>query len=203
LVAQRWYGDVNEKSFNGLGNDVVSRATSLGTILDQSTVSIGNDATDFVVGPNDVDFVSIDDNTDTDFYSFTLNIDGTVDINLNPLGPTYNITPQGGGGASNPFNSQLRSNLSLALFDTNGTSLLQLSNATGLGGSESILGYDLTAGTYFIRVTGVDNPDSIQLDAQFYRLGVSFVAIPEPGTCLAMTLVSLVGCLQFRRRRVA
>jgi serralysin len=197
LLAQRGYGDVFEKSFAGLGNDVFSRATSLGAIGVGSTSSVGNDARDLAVGGSEVDFVSIDDQTDTDFFSFSVAGAGMVNVLLESLGQTYNIANQGGTQA--PWNTDLRSDLALALYGTDGTTLLSTSNLTGLGGNEQV-NFNLgSGGTYYLRVTGLDNSDSITVDTQFYALSVQVV--PEPGTIAALGLGAAL--LARRRRRKA
>jgi serralysin len=197
LLAQRGYGDVFEKSFAGLGNDVFSRATSLGAIGVGSTSSVGNDARDLAVGGSEVDFVSIDDQTDTDFFSFSVAGAGMVNVLLESLGQTYNIANQGGTQA--PWNTDLRSDLALALYGTDGTTLLSTSNLTGLGGNEQV-NFNLgSGGTYYLRVTGLDNSDSIAVDTQFYALSVQVV--PEPGTIAALGLGAAL--LARRRRRKA
>lgn len=207
LVAQRAYGDFNEKSFNGLGNDIAAHATSLGVLADGATLSIGDSARSLTVDSNATDFFSIDDTTDIDFWSFTVETAGTVDIFLEALGFTYNTRPQnsetgGPGGFNEAFDTRQRSDLSLALFDTDGTSLLFSANEEGLGGNESINNFFLTAaGTYFVRISGLDNPDSNSLDTQFYGLSLNFVAVPEPGA-LGVLMIGLYGLLR-RRRRVA
>jgi hypothetical protein len=196
LMAHRGYGDVNEKSFGGEGNDVSSRATALGTIADGGSVSVGDSARTFLVTAADSDFVSIDDQSDTDFWSFSVNSAGTIDVVLESLGFTYDAGEQ--GGASISLNTQTRSDLSLSLFDTDGSTLLASSNVAGLGGTEA-LNFDLLdAGTYFLRVTGQDNADTLAIDTQFYGLTASFTAIPEPTSTLA--LVSLIGVGLLRRR---
>lgn len=189
LAAHRGYGDVNEKSFAGLGNDVFGRATPLGNIAVGSSASVGNSARTFVVAPTAVDFVSIDDNNDIDFFSFSVTAASRVDVLLEALGFNYNATPQNGGGAT-PWSTLDRSDLALALFDTNGTTLLASANLTGLGGNESLSFVLNAAGTYFVRVTGVDNPDTSALDTQFYGLTVSISAIPEP---MAVALLGIAG----------
>lgn len=202
LVAQRAYGDVGEKSSAGLGNDVAARASALGAIAGGGSVSIGNSARNIAVGPNDVDFFSIDDNTDTDFWSFSVSTPGSVNILLEALGFNYTAGPQDNiANNEAAFDSRLRSNLALALFDSTGTNLLASSDVNGLGGNESINAFSLAAaGTYMIRVTGVDNADAISLDTQFYGLTASFTAIPEPGVC-GMLLLASFGLAGIRRRR--
>jgi hypothetical protein len=197
LMAHRGYGDVWEKSFGQLGNDVASRASSLGIISNGSPVSVGNSAREFVVAANAVDFVSIDHSNDIDFWSFTVTTPGTINALLDPLGFTYNAGPQGGTQIS--IDTQQRSDLSLALLDSNGTSLLGLSNTNGLGSSES-LAFDLNlAGTYYLRVTGANNPDAWAVKTQFYGLSANFSAVPEPSAFFAWALTT--GLILARRRR--
>lgn len=207
LVAQRAYGDANEKSFAGLGNDVATRATSLGALADAGVISVGDSARSLVVPASSNDFFSIDDASDTDFWSFSIAEAGNVDILLESLGFSYLTQPQGSNGLPTgtnvTFNTQQRSDLALALFDVDGTTLLSFSNVNGLGGVESISSFGLTsAGTYFVRITGADNPDVGSLDTQFYGLSVGFTAaIPEPGTAGLLSLC-VVAALA-RRRRIA
>lgn len=206
LVAQRAYGDANEKSFGGLGNDVATRATSLGNVADAATVSVGQSAETLVVANDAVEFFSIDDSSDTDFWSFSIDSAGDVDVLLEALGFSYLTQPQGSNGQPTGnnvvFNTQQRSDLALSLFDTDGTTLLASVDATGLGGDELISSFFLdSAGTYFLSITGQDNVDAGSLDTQFYGLSVSFSAsaVPEPATAglVGLTVLGLVA----RRRR--
>ncbi|MBL8822039.1 MAG: matrixin family metalloprotease [Planctomycetia bacterium] len=189
LAAHRSYGDFNEKSFAGQGNDVFGRATAMGNIAVGNSASVGNSARTLVVAPTAVDFVSIDGSSDTDFYSFSVTSASRVDVLLEALGFNYNATPQNGGG-NVAWSTLDRSNLALALFDTDGITLLASANLTGLGGNESLFFILNAAGTYFVRVTGTDNPDASALDTQFYGLTVSISAIPEP---MAVALVGIAG----------
>ena len=87
LGAQRHYGDFFESS----SNDTSANATDLGTIAVGSTVTVGADATTTLVAATAIDFVSIDDDLDVDYYQFTVTADAlNLDIVLNPVGPTYN-----------------------------------------------------------------------------------------------------------------
>ncbi len=212
LLLHRGYGDVNEKSNAGLGNDTSALATDLGAIVSGGTISIGNDARDLVVGATEVDFVSIDDTTDTDFFSFTVSDAGTIDVLVEALGPTYNAGPQGVQGNPNPpqdsFDASMRSDLTLTIFDVDGTTPLATINNGGLGDDELASAIALSAaGTYFARVTGVDNPDGLQIDTQFFGLTINFNAslgaspVPEPATA-GLFAIGLVISL-FARRRTA
>lgn len=161
LAVQRLYGDFYEK--NG-GNDVVARATPLGTVSPTQPRAIGTLGSSVIVAAGQKDFVSIDDDSDIDFYSFTLSQTLDVTLDLSPQGAAYSVGP--GETSQATFNSKALSNLSLALFAANGTTLLASANSTGLGGSESIE-RQLDAGTYYARVTG--SHDQIQL----YQLAIA------------------------------
>ncbi|MFN3167710.1 MAG: matrixin family metalloprotease [Phycisphaeraceae bacterium] len=175
LAVQRGYGDRYEKTNNNAGNDTPALATPLGVLIDGVTTSIGTDADDAVVAGADVDFVSIDDDRDVDFFSFTIDAPAEIRVTLTPRGPTYNSGPE--GGTQSPVNTAALSDLSLALVDTDGTSLLALRDEAGRGAIESIAGVTADQpGTYFVRVTGDDDAP------QLYQLDLLVTAItPIPG----------------------
>lgn len=200
MLAHRGYGDKNEKTNSGAGNDTATNATSLGVLNSGGSFAIGEDArtTNGVVSRTATDFVSIDDQTDTDFYSLALAQDGTLNLTVEVLGDIYNITSQG-GPAQASFNTFQRQDLTLSLFDAAGLTLIAQSNLTGLGGNESLSRF-LTAGTYAIRITGVDNIDAVAVDTQFYSLSGSFEAVPEPAT---MAVLGLAAATVIRRKRKA
>ncbi|MFT3881341.1 MAG: matrixin family metalloprotease [Gemmatales bacterium] len=211
LVAQRAYGDALEKSNAGLGNDTAALATSLGAAMgigQSRTIgtSAGGPKTNMANNNNVVaftatDFISIDSTTDTDFYSFTTLTPGRLTVLLEALGITYDARVQNSTTAFN-FNARNRSDLKLALFDTNGTTILLSVDATTFGGDETLTFDLLTAGTYFVRVTGFDNPDTATtLDTQFYGLTVSLAAIPEPTTIALIGMVGLGGYGYWKRRK--
>ena len=168
---QRGYGDVNEKSNGGAGNDTAPTATPLGAV-NAGAILIGEDAgPDTIVEATDVDFVSIDDDSDTDFYSFEVTEDTLVTAVLTPLGPTYNDGGQG-GPPQEPVDTAAISDLSLALLDTDGFSILRLADGNALGESETIANVALSPGTYYLQVNGTAN------DIQMYQLHAR--AVPEP-----------------------
>jgi len=68
--------------------------------------------------------------------------------------------------------------LALELLDTDGQTVLANSDSGGFGDDETLSEVTLdSSGTYFVRITGVDNPDALTLDTQFYGLAVEFEAI--------------------------
>jgi serralysin len=189
LAAHRLYGDIYEK---GVGNQTFLTATDLGPVSLQQSILIGEDAVDQRVEMADVDFVSIDATGDTDFYKFTITAPLRIDLELTPLGPTYNQGPQGGTQTS--FNAAALSNLTLALFGTDGISMLAFANGTGIGQPEILLDQHLfDAGTYYVRVMGLQNV------AQMYQLNVT--AVPEPSALgiLLLGVAGLVGGVARRR----
>lgn len=185
--AQRRYGDNWEE--NG-GNDTFSVATDLG-IFDGTEILIGTDAnmgsTVVEVDPDQVDFISIDNDTDVDFLQITLDSIYDMSFALDMVGPTYDHD----GDSSYSLANQ--SDLDMFLLASDGTTVLANSNNAGVGVSEQI-DMVLEAGTYYVQILG--NTDA----TQFYQFGASgFSAVPEPGSMLA--LGGLGALLAGRRRR--
>jgi hypothetical protein len=168
LAAHRWYGDVYEKS-NGLaGNDVPANATWLGAFSQTGQLAIGTDAADMFVAPHEVDFVSIDDDSDIDFYRFSVPHAGKISALLIPRGPTYLEGPE--GQAQTSFQSNAQSDLSLRLLTSDGLVTLGMANNTGFGGVESLTDISVSGpGEYLVEITGSQNA------AQMYELQVSYV----------------------------
>lgn len=167
LALQRLYGDVWEK---GAGNNTAAKATALGTLGLGVPLKIGGDGGSLFVASDDVDFLSIDDNSDTDFFSFTLETRQQVSLSAQPLGAPYSVGPQGGSESS--VDTLKSSNLSLDLIGPSGTAVLQSANGAPAGMGESIV-FQLDPGTYYARVRGSAN------EVQFYQFGISTSQAPE------------------------
>ena len=166
LAVHRLYGDVNEE---GVGNETYLDSTPIGRFWPGQSVSIGSDAADTFVDPTQVDFLSIDDDSDTDFFRFTVLSPGFVDLQLTPLGPTYQEGPQ--GGLQNPFNTSRQSDLSLTLWGADGTTILETVDDNGLGESELLEDVFLfEPGDYYVSIEGAQNA------AQFYELELELSA---------------------------
>jgi serralysin len=175
LGVQSQYGDFYEKSNNGAGNDTSAHATSLGAIAIGATKSIGTSAAiadtrlGHVVMPSDIDFVSIDRSSDTDYYSFSVSGATRLSVGLIPRGGSYMQGPD--PGSETLFNASAQSDLSLAIYGTNGTTQLALVNNAPAGQEDIRSNFALpTAGQYYVRVTG---SSSI---AQLYELQLSVAA---------------------------
>jgi Matrixin/Protein of unknown function (DUF1573) len=148
LAVNRGYGDRLEKSG---GNDTVAKATSLGSLS----------------GAFSVDAVSIDDDSDTDYFSFTVGGSSQLNLTLIPTGSTYNSN-------GSTFNAAAQSDLALAVYGNNGSTLIVSADLTPAGQNETLPNVVLSsAGTYYVKVTGSANA------AQMYRLSGS-VAVSGP-----------------------
>ena len=164
LGAHRLYGDINEV---GAGNEDYLNATSLGRFWPGQSKQVGSDATDTVVEFTDVDFLSIDDDSDVDFFRFTILAPSLIDFELTPLGPSYLE-------GSKLINTATMSDLSLTLWDSDGTSILDFANDNDEGGEEQLQSVFLPQrGDYYVSVAGADDA------AQFYELGLD-VNLPIP-----------------------
>ncbi|MEM9166716.1 MAG: matrixin family metalloprotease [Planctomycetota bacterium] len=177
LNAQRHYGDFLEP------NDTVGTATILGSGGVFSAFTAGT------LGNNSANrgFVSIDDNSDTDYYEFTATEDVSLNITLTPVGFTYTEGPQTQAcNTGSSFNSAAQGNLQVDVFNSSGSSI-GFSNDAGLGAIESLT-LNVSPGTYQIRVrnSGENSIQAYQLNATLLApvalpLQLNFLT-PLPGT---------------------
>jgi hypothetical protein len=111
--------------------------------------------------PSDaIDFVSISNSDDLDFYSFTVTEHSILSAELTPLGGTF--SQAGEFGRPRSFDADARSDLSFSILDSNGTAILDSADETFEGEAESLDSIALATGTYFARVEGEDE-DNVQL----------------------------------------
>lgn len=165
LALHRGYGDALEK---GGGNDSIADATPLGAMPAGSFKTIGRDGgPDTTVDPTNVDFVSIDDDSDEDFFRIDLAAGTLLNVFLTPLGPTYDQGPDGNPPpAPTAFDSSSQSDLAITLFDSGG-GVLATQDVNGIGGNEQLNFSIATSGAYFVRITGDDNA------VQLYQLDIT------------------------------
>ncbi len=160
LGGMRGYGDSAEN------NNTAPTATSLGLTLANGTYSVQD--------------VSIDDNLDVDFFSFTVAPGNkSAAVTITPVGFTYLEGPQNNDGscsAGTLFNSLIITNLGVQLLDTNGVTVLGTANLNAAGVAEVIPTTPLPSGSgpYYVRVfgNGVDN-------AQLYSVGLTLSNTPN------------------------
>jgi hypothetical protein len=165
---QGFYGDVLEKTNSGQGNNTSALAHSLGTLAAGGSLSIGSQAAGGQsVAASETDFVSIANTSDVDFYAFSVSGPTELDVTLTPWGGIFNQ-----GGSS--FNASARNDLSLAVVNTNGSSILATADSAPAGQVETLADVTLpNAGQYFIRVDGGPTTDNVQL----YQLQLAGAAI--------------------------
>ncbi|TWT88333.1 Matrixin [Pseudobythopirellula maris] len=162
------YGDRLEKTFGGLGNNTVSTSASLGALAPGGVLEIGYGAGEnpLTIDANATDFVSVSNQYDYDYYTFSVEAPTTIDLVLTPLGGVFDM-----GGET--VDSRAASNLELSLIALGGSLVLAEAKSAPTGAAESLLGYELTqAGDYFVRVRGFDltNHHSEIDGAQLYGL---------------------------------
>ncbi len=123
-----------------------------------------------LTGPGSFPFVLDDmalrDDADEDFYSFTIDGAGSVDVEVRIVGAVYENNPQDQACAptGSTFDSTARIDPDLAVLDTDGVTVLASVDANGLSGNESLTGVVLpAAGTYFMRVRPVNSPGVAQI----------------------------------------
>ncbi|QDU35609.1 Matrixin [Poriferisphaera corsica] len=193
LMMQRLYGDRYEK---GLGNETMANATDLGTLTGDTTYKYGSDARKSEIEFGDIDFLSIDDDSDVDVFKFTLDEMTKITFKLSAVGMTYDRSAQpkfdGDVVAEYEFDAKKLSDLALEIIDEEGDRVALL-DRYGLGGIERLYNKRLAEGDYFLRVMGAND------NAQFYELSLQTVFIPEPSTLVAMGGLMLLA----RRRRGA
>jgi hypothetical protein len=167
---QWYYGDALEKSNNNAGNNSATLATPLGLLEVGNVISVGSDSgPDLRVERTELDFVSIAHSGDSDYFSFDISAAVGLNAVLTPLGGVFNQGVQ--GGSQSQFDANSRSDLALAIFGPDGTTLLELASENSAGAIETLAGVRLpTAGRYFARVTGTSEI------VQLYQLELSAIA---------------------------
>lgn len=192
LAIQRNYGDVYEK--NG-GNDNFLLSDDAGIFGDGDAWSIGTDGDSRVVSSTQTDFISIDDDSDVDYFKFSVTEAGIIDIDLTQVGITYQEGSQ--GGTQTALNASTLNQLELELerLDGSGTITEAQGERVASLNRESIESFTVSPGEeYFVRVSGTEN------NVQLYQLDLAFTAIPEPA---AVVLALLAAPVLGRSRRAA
>ncbi len=140
LRINRGYGDRLES------NDTTATASGLGTLVGEPII---------------VSNVSIDDDSDVDYFGFSVSVASLLDVTLQPFGSVYTVGVEGGSNAS--FDSRAQSDLAFTVLTANGTTV-GAASAAGLGATEMLVDLSLAAGQYYLRVAGAQNA------AQLYTL---------------------------------
>ncbi len=172
--AHHLFGDPYEK-LSPEGNNTPITATTLGTLTAGSTASIGADVqySTSALSPLDIDFASISNSDDTDYWSFGVEGHVLLNVELTPGGFLYQERISNGQSYS-PMDARQQNDLTIALFSLeNGvTELIAMANDFGLGGSEALLDTPLEAGEYVLKVSGSNS------EVQLYELALNVVSNP-------------------------
>ncbi|QDT74396.1 matrixin family metalloprotease [Lacipirellula limnantheis] len=155
---QSLYGDKFERLAGAGGNGSIDQATPLGGINTGSSLTIGtHSATGTLVLPSEADFVSIANQSDVDYFSFTTVDPSLVDLTLTPRGVSYNERIGGSSSAYSTTNAAQLNDLSLELYAlvNDVPTLLQSAGSQPLGAAESLVDVPLAnPGEYFVRISG-------------------------------------------------
>ena len=166
LAGWRGYGDDKEN------NETSATASNLGS-LSNGTTTVGD--------------LSADDDSDVDFYKFTVAAGKRAAVTVTPIGTTYLAGPQVGGSctAGTSFNALAVNDLGVELRGTDGTTILATANDFAAGTAETISSTALGgAGTFFVRTfAGAVN------NVQGYQLQVTIS--DDVGTFLAINNVTM------------
>lgn len=162
-----------EAFLGGDSNDSVATAQDLGALLVGSTITVFGSRLDVLPG------------TDTaDFYMFTLGSAAVLTMTVDtPLGYNFENDPVVG------------------LYDGGGVQLA--TDDDGGNGYDAKLVYTVSAGTYYVAVSGYSDFDFVGGGSTNwpYNLGVSAAAVPEPGTYAMLAAgLGMLGFLARRRR---
>lgn len=180
----RQYGDPQEQ---GSGNNSAPTATSLGDLGTSGSVSVGTDADDWRVEQFDGDWLGIDGGSDQDWFRFSVMGESFANLQLTPMGPTYETLQQG------LFNAAEQSDLVLQIFSASPSlTLLETIDAEGIGDIEQVGAQFLPeAGDYFLRVRGRQDVN------QFYQIDLSISELPLAGTSADLNLDGVTDILDW------
>lgn len=162
-AGQRNYGDYLEP------NDSSGEASGLGS------VSIGSSIA--------VDGVSIDDNSDIDFYQLNTTQPLELVVTASPAAGTYlNGSQNGNGSCSSGTLTNYNDNqdLTIQVRSSNGSTQVAFSNSTPAEQIEE-LRVTLSPGTYYVVIDDASNQNAIQM----YDLNVSGDPVPFDGPTIA------------------
>ncbi|MEM8962029.1 MAG: matrixin family metalloprotease [Acidobacteriota bacterium] len=122
------------------------------------------------------DELSIDDDSDADYFSFSYDGVSPLQLSVSPVGSTYlsgNQNSDGSCSAGSSFNSAATQDLQVAILDSSGSTVVQSIDNTGAGSAETLSDYSLPAGDYYLEVAAFSNA------AQLYDLEMKSGSVDE------------------------
>lgn len=171
-AGHRGYGDAFEP------NDSPGAAADVGTVVFGSPIVIGTVPPPAVTNGSTA---SIDGDLDDDWFRFTVIADSTATVTVSPVGLEYDNSPQQCSGQTasccffNFVDSNSVSNLNVALFDSDGTTLIASAAENNNGEPESLSMIELPSGPgdYYIRISKQDAGNT----SQMYKIDLSVVTV--------------------------
>ncbi len=181
LGAHRNYGDDEEE------NDNVAEAADLGLAIDTVTDATG---------------LALDGTADDDWYEVPAGSLTEVSIQLDPAGTPYPFSSLSWGsscpGGTQPtYDPRDNQDLTVSIYDFDGTTLLASSDTTGIGGGETLDEVRLSTFGGYIEVTNAGGVN----DAQAYEIEITLVPEPSPTVLHATALLVIAGFTRAMRQR--
>ncbi len=167
--AGRSYGD------RYAGNNNAANATNFGDLTSPILRSVieRNLSTNGATGFN---------NTDEDWFRFTLSSTQNVVITVDPTGGSYSNGQQSSNcsGSTSTINADIAGNLNIELRSADGTSVILIATSAAAGANEVLTANNLAAGEYTVRVfdVGPNAQQTVQLYDMTLRVGAA-VAPPQ------------------------
>ena len=159
------YGDPLERQAANKNNDTIASARDLGALN-----------SGFVANT-----ISISTSNDVDVYQFQLNSPRQLNVTVTPSDETTYLegvqNNNGSCSAGTLFDPETRQDLIIRVLDTDGTTVLGSSNATGIGQVEILTNVQLlqTSQSYYVEISGGGENAGDANNAQLYELDLELV----------------------------
>ncbi len=160
LAVNRLYGDAEEN------NNSSTTATDLGSLVLPSLTTR--------------DTLSIDDNSDIDYFEFNIANAADIEITLSNTGSTYLEGAQNANGSCQPGTSYDPSNfanLEMDLLASDGSTVLASADANGTGVDE-VISTSIGAGTFYLRIQQTGSVNEVQMYQ--YVIDLDPIAVNPP-----------------------
>ncbi len=160
LAVNRLYGDVEEN------NNTSATATDLGSLALPSVTTRNT--------------LSIDDNSDVDYFEFDVNSASDITITLSNTGSTYLEGAQNSNGscqAGTSYDPLNFANLEVDLLASNGSTVLASANGNGTGIDE-VINSSIGAGTFFVRIRQTVSSNAVQMYS--FTIEIDPIAVNAP-----------------------
>lgn len=172
--AGRNYGDRFQ------GNNAAGTARDFGDLTSPVLKSViqRNLSTNGTAGPN---------NSDEDWYRFTLSSTQTITITVDPTGGNYTAGQQSSScsGTTAAINADIAGNLNIELRDAAGTTVIQTAAAAAAGANEVLSAGARPAGTYTVRVFDVGPNAGANQTVQLYDMTIRVGSATAPPEVIA------------------